>query len=324
MDNTTALLARHQPLLASRQPLLVEVTDPALASLLPTAALHTDNFLLARLATRAQFASSPDYQGEDLLIVPMPKAHERLAFLLAQLAAQIEKPVECWLVGPAKGGIKGALKHFSAVCTQVVLKDSARHCKLYAGQLQPAKVGSPWQHFQVDGRRIASLPGVFSHGRLDDGSALLLQDLKQAPVRGKRVLDAGCGAGTLSLHLAQAGHQVSAVDISATALAACRQTLANNGLNAELFASDLLTEVQGRFHAIVSNPPFHDGMTRDLSLARRLIEQSRDHLYPDGELRLVANRNLPYHDWLATAFGSVEISRETSAFRIWRARQPRQ
>jgi 16S rRNA (guanine1207-N2)-methyltransferase len=254
----------------------------------------------------------------------MPKAHERLAFLLAQLAAQIEKPVECWLVGPAKGGIKGALKHFSAVCTQVALKDSARHCKLYAGQLQPRPSGDQWQYFQVEGARISSLPGVFSHGRLDEGSALLLDDLKQVPVRGKRVLDAGCGAGVLSLHLAQAGHEVSAVDISATALAACRQTLADNGLSAEVFASDLLADVTGRFHAIVSNPPFHDGLTRDLSLARRLIEQSRSHLYPDGELRLVANRNLPYHDWLATAFGSVEISRETSAFRIWRARQPRQ
>src|SRR5690606_22562234 len=97
----------------------------------------------------------------------------------------------------------------------------------------------------------------------------------------------------------------------------------DNGLNADVFASDLLSEVNGRFHAIISNPPFHDGMNRDLGLAKRLIEQSREHLYPDGELRLVANRNLPYHDWLAAAFASVEISRETSTFRIWRACEPR-
>lgn len=126
MDNTTALLARHQTLLAARRPLLVETIDSALANLLPNATLHTDNFQVAQQSTRAQFSPWPHYQQEDLLIVPLPKAHERLIFLLAQLAAQLSEPTECWLVGPAKGGIKGALKHLEAACTHVTLKDSAR------------------------------------------------------------------------------------------------------------------------------------------------------------------------------------------------------
>ena len=324
MDNTTSLLARHQSLLASRKPLLADVFDPALASLLPQAKLHTDLFTLAQQVQRAQFAPWPHYQGEDLLILPLPKSLERLSFLLAQLAGQIQQPLECWLVGPAKGGIKGALKHLEAACTKVSLKDSARHCKLYTGYLQPAAAKSPWQYFELNGKRVASLPGVFSHGRLDEGSALLLEDLQAAPAAGKRVLDVGCGAGVLSLHLAQAGHQLSAVDISATAVAACQQTLADNALEASVFASNFLSEASGRFHAIISNPPFHTGMNRDLGLAKRLIEQSREHLYQDGELRLVANRNLPYHDWLTASFNKVSISRETSRFRIWRATGPRQ
>ena len=40
---------------------------------------------------------------------------------------------------------------------------------------------------------VVSLPGVFSHGRLDLGSALLLEHLDNPP--GGRLLDFGCGAG---------------------------------------------------------------------------------------------------------------------------------
>lgn len=323
MENSTALLQRQRHLLAGEKMLLVEAEDPTLATLWPAARLHTDNYALAQQCASAEFAAWPTWRGETHLILPLPKAHDRLAFLLAQLASQLDIAVPCWLVGPANGGIKGALKHFEARVSGVSLQDSARHCKLYTGKLEPAAATNAWLTFQVGDFTLQSLPGVFSHGRLDEGTALLLEDLSAVPVTGNKVLDAGCGAGVLTLALAARGHQVSAIDISATALAACHRNLEHHQLTAEVLAGDLLETVQGRFHAILSNPPFHAGMTRDVSLAQRLIEQSRKHLTSSGELRLVANRNLPYHDWLSRAFVRVEISRETSRFRVWRALQPR-
>lgn len=323
MENSTALLLRQREALAAEKPLFVEVDDPALAGLWPHARLHTDNRAIARQCPRADFAAWPVFNAETRVILAQPKAHERLAFLLDRLAAQLATPVECWLIGPAKGGIKGALKHLEARATNVTLRDSARHCKLYSGMLQPAQPGDGWLSFQAGDFTLHSLPGIFNHGHLDEGTALLLEDIKAGPLAGNKMLDAGCGAGVLALHLAALGHQVTALDISATALAACRRNLADHQFVATVQAGDLLDEVQGRFHAIVSNPPFHAGMARDITLARRLIEQSRAHLTSNGELRLVANRNLPYHDWLEAAFRQVEISRENSRFRVWRARQPR-
>lgn len=324
MDNITALLQRHQSELASRNTLFLDACDPALAQLAAGLTLHTDNFGFKQQNPDANLAAWPTYGGEDLVVIPLPKSHERLLFLLDSIAAQLDKPIECWLIGPAKGGIKGALKHLESRCAAAPLqKDSARHCKLYAGLLQPADNKPGWRYFNVDERRVASLPGVFSHGRLDAGSELLLDDLRAHPLSGRRVLDVGCGAGVLTLHLAASGHLTQAVDISATAVAACQQSLADNQLAAEVYNADLLDGVDGRFDAIVSNPPFHNGMTRDLTLAKRLIENSRKQLTSRGELRLVANRNLPYHDWLKAAFEQVEISRETSRFRIWRAHKPR-
>ncbi len=43
--------------------------------------------------------------------------------------------------------------------------------------------------------KVISLPGVFSHGRLDRGSALLLEHLDKLP--SGHLLDFGCGAGVL-------------------------------------------------------------------------------------------------------------------------------
>ena len=49
-------------------------------------------------------------------------------------------------------------------------------------------------------------------------------------------------------------------DVSAPAVEASRATLAANGVEGEVFASNVFSEVKGRFDMIISNPPFHDGM----------------------------------------------------------------
>ncbi len=319
MHNTTALLCRHQDAILEKSTLLVDATDLELGYRINGLGLHTDSFTISVKTPTAEFAATPSMQNAKRVIVPQPKSHERLCFLLQRLAAQIDQPVDCWLVGPTKGGVKGALKRFQQYVSDTVQLDSARHCKLYQGQLQPAKQPLEWQQFATQYGHIFSLPGVFNHGRLDIGTALLLEDWQKTPLSGQRVLDVGCGAGVLSIYGAKNGHQMSAVDISATALAATQKTLTENACDAQVFASDMLSEVTERYDAIISNPPFHTGMTRDLDLAKRLIQQSKNHLKPGGELRLVANRNLPYHDWLAQAFGKVSISRETGRFRVWRA-----
>ena len=45
---------------------------------------------------------------------------------------------------------------------------------------------------------------------------------------------------------------------------ASRATLAANGIEGEVFASNVFSEVNGRFDMIISNPPFHDGLQTSL------------------------------------------------------------
>lgn len=305
-----------------RQVLVVEANDGALTSLDVDAQIHVhaDDFTIGA----QQWSPAPSIpQGVDLLVLPLPKAGDRLRFLLNWLAGAIEQPMEIWLIGPAKGGIKGALKHFDMHVDHSELVDSARHCKLYRGMLQPgeAQTLDAWGAvIDVDALTAISYPGVFSHGRLDEGSRLLLDAMKahNLPRPGK-VIDVGCGAGVLGITLARQGWQVQAMDVSATAVAACKASLERNGLQGQVCGGDLFSAVSGRMDMIVTNPPFHDRRLRTTDITRRLIEEAPGYLKDGGEMWLVANRELPYVQWLDQSFQHVQVAAETNRFRVYRA-----
>lgn len=318
MENTTRLLQRHEAALAGHHVLIVEADDAALASL-PTRSLqlHSDDSSFPGRQPGWLPVVSAD---TDLTVIILPKSRERLRMVLASLAGQISKPLPVWLVGPTGGGIKGGATDLADYADTVIGEDSARHCKLFSASLRPAPFSLESQRrvWSCDGLQIVSYPGVFSHGRLDEGSALLLQVLAQQKLSGS-VLDIGCGAGVLSATLARAGLAVSAVDVSATAVAATTETLQLNGLQAQVLAGDLYTPVSGRFDQIITNPPFHDGLQRTTTISERLIMQAPGYLKDGGRLLLVANQGLPYETWLNKAFSRVEVLAENRRFRVWQA-----
>ncbi|WP_111656200.1 methyltransferase [Isoalcanivorax indicus] len=325
MENTTRLLERQQALLAGRHALIVDADDAALAHL-PAARITLHGELASLPLDQAQVL--PDVPADtDLLIIILPKSRERLDLLLAALAGSITRPTECWLVGPGKGGIRGALKQFAALCGEPESLDSARHCKLFRGTLSPhppVTLDQFERRWHCDGLTLCSLPGVFSHGRLDDGTALLLDTLADITLHGP-VLDIGCGAGILTAQLARRGLEVSAVDVSTSAVAATERSLAANDLTARVYHSDLYSGLPGgagapRFRTVISNPPFHDGLAHHTGITQRLISEAPRHLQRGGSLWLVANQGLPYGDWLAQHFAQVTVAQENRRFRVWHAR----
>jgi len=78
---------------------------------------------------------------------------------------------------------------------------------------------------------------------------------------GARVLDIGTGSGALAVSIAKHAKaaDVTAVDISDTALAIAKENAKRNGADVRFVKSDCFAALQGeRFELIVSNPPYID------------------------------------------------------------------
>lgn len=255
-----------------------------------------------------------------------PKSHALGEWWLLWLCANLPAGTRLQLVGENQGGIKRVLKVLAALGLGCRKLDSARRCMLFETRLDRVGIDpdAAWTAFEAEGLSLASHPGVFGHGKLDEGTRLLLGELERhlpGPGRARDVLDMGCGDGILAAWLARRGHAVTAVDVNGFAVEATRRTLAANGLQGRALASDVYSALAGRrFAAIVSNPPFHQERSIDYGPAARLIREAPAHLLPGGELWLVANAFLPYPDLLESAFGGFEIVADDRRFRVYQAR----
>ncbi|MGK5680797.1 class I SAM-dependent methyltransferase [Actinoplanes sp. URMC 104] len=177
--------------------------------------------------------------------------------------------------------------------------------------------------FNVAGRdyRMTVASGVFSAGRLDPGTAVLLRkgDLPDAGTAGT-FLDLGCGYGPIACVLASEAPRavVHAVDVNSRA----RELTA---LNAEALglAGRVRVAAPGEvpddvsFDQIWSNPPTHVGKAE----LRALMERWLPRLAPGGVAWLVINRHLggdSLHAWLVERGWQVERIASQKGFRVLR------
>lgn len=271
-------------------------------------------------------AQASDVADCDTLIYYWPKNKPEAQFQLMNILSLMPVGSDVFVVGENRSGVRSA-EQMLADYAPLNKVDSARRCGLYHGRLekQPRfSLESWWAEYSIDGLTIKTLPGVFSRDGLDVGSQLLLSTL--TPHTKGKVLDVGCGAGVLSAALASHSPKVrlTLCDVSAPAVEASRATLAANGLEGEVFASNVFSEVKGRFDMIMSNPPFHDGMQTSLDAAQTLIRGAVRHLNSGGELRIVANAFLPYPKILDETFGFHDVIAQTGRFKVYRTVMTRQ
>lgn len=159
--------------------------------------------------------------------------------------------------------------------------------KLYSSSLRS------WEYHDM---KLEVMPGIFHPGWFVT-SVLLLEELENLNLSGKRILEMGCGAGVLACRAAQLGAASFASDITRTACNNATKNAAFNQLNVEVIQSDLFDQMSGehQFDHVFVNPPFNPTYPEseddfafccgeEYEYYISLFSSLKEHLSPQGTL----------------------------------------
>ena len=135
---------------------------------------------------------------------------------------------------------------------------------------------------------IYSDNGVFSKDRFDYGTRVLLNSVDIDKLFGN-VLDLGCGLGVVGIILGtfNKGINIDMVDINERAINLTKNNLILNNVKANVFDSDIYSNINNKYDCIITNPPIRAGK----NVVRGFLLGSYDYLNDDGILYFVMRKD---------------------------------
>jgi 23S rRNA (guanine1835-N2)-methyltransferase len=298
---------------------------------------------LSQQATRLNLAANgmPEYSVSllnsldlldgvfDLVLIKVPKTLALLEDELIRLRPHLAVSTGVIVAGMIKSlpsSVWKLLERLIGPTTTSLARKKARliFASLDAGLTVPS---SPYPvHYRLENTeyRISNHANVFSRDSLDIGTRFFLQHL---PFRQEAcdIIDLGCGNGLVGLIAAERcpAATVHFVDESFMAVASARdnfQRVFGERREATFRVGDGLIEAEsGSADLILCNPPFHQQNTIGDQIAVSLFKQSLRVLRKGGELWVIGNRHLDYHNYLDRLFGAHSIIASNSKFIIVKA-----
>jgi 16S rRNA (guanine1207-N2)-methyltransferase len=239
--------------------------------------------------------------------------HERLA-LGGKLYAATDNPDNTWLETELR-----------KIFRKLERRPAATGVLYIATKTEPLKKRKNFAcefAFRDRGRliRAYSRPGVFSHRHIDPGARRLIDWMQIDP--GARVLDIGCGSGTVALAAAcrADGVTVHAVDSNARAVECTRFGAELNDL------TNLTVELnaEGNYHGAgqydlaLANPPYYS----NYRIAQHFLTAGRQALRPGGTMLIVTKQPDWYQQNMPQWFDEVSVTERKGYYLIQAMRPP--
>ena len=130
--------------------------------------------------------------------------------------------------------------------------------------------------------------GVFSKDKFDYGTRLLLDSIDISKLSGN-VLDLGCGIGVVGIILDTNNKNINIdmIDINERAISLVRDNLTLNKVKANVFSSDVYSNVNKKYDYIITNPPIRAGK----EVVRKFLLGGYDYLNDNGILYFVMRKD---------------------------------
>jgi 16S rRNA (guanine1207-N2)-methyltransferase len=158
--------------------------------------------------------------------------------------------------------------------------------------------------------------GVFSKKKVDNATVLLIENMR---LNGGRILDLGCGYGPIGIAAAvlSPGSQVVMAEYNQRAVGLAKDNVKINKIpNAQVVESDFFGNLEGKFDAILINPPMAIGLQKLFDV----VEECKDYLKKGGSLQFVSRHNkggARLGAKMREVFGNVEETAKSGGFRVY-------
>ncbi|MCA9191561.1 MAG: methyltransferase [Planctomycetales bacterium] len=166
--------------------------------------------------------------------------------------------------------------------------------------------------------QVVSRPGVFSHRKLDNGARQLLNVAEIGEE--DRVIDMGCGCGTVALGAAcRTRKEVIGVDSNARAVECLINGARLNGLENVhgLHNCDGQFDLESPVDLVLANPPYYG----DNTIAQHFVDAALANLRSGGALLTVAKQTSWLEDYMQIHFEDVQVI-ESGSYRVVCGRRP--
>jgi 23S rRNA (guanine1835-N2)-methyltransferase len=266
----------------------------------------------------------------DLVLIKTPKSHALLKFQLRLLKPSVDANTQIIAAGMSRSIHNKTLQLFESIIGPTTTSLAWKKSRLIFAT-PDLSLETPFANstdrFVLETNRtfnISSHANVFSRGRLDEGSQLLIEHM---PIdeQYRDIADLGCGNGVLGIIAASLNKPSSIVfaDESYMAVSSAKQNFGEafgKTIKAHFKVTDCLQGVEDEsIDLVLNNPPFHQLSAIGDTIAWQMFIDARRVLRKDAALYVVGNRHLGYHTKIKKVFGNCEMITSNQKFVVLKA-----
>ena len=129
--------------------------------------------------------------------------------------------------------------------------------------------------------------GIFSKKGLDFGTRSLLEKIEKLDIKGE-MLDLGCGYGPIGIYIASTTKSnVDMIDINEKALYLAEKNKKLNGVDVNVFESNIYENINKKYDYIITNPPIRVGK----EILYKILFGAQKYLKKEGSLIFVIHKD---------------------------------